>query len=62
MTISVSGTQSLAPTRPAYDPNTDTASYRWKPAAHPNGAVTISISVTYPQAPTQVVTISIVLT
>ena len=62
VTISVSGAQSLAPTVPLYDPNTDAASYRWKPASRPNGAVTISISVTYPQASTQVVTIPIVLT
>ena len=62
VTVSVSGAQSLAPTVPVYDPNTDAASYRWKPASRPNGAVTISISVTYPQASTQVVTIPIVLT
>ena len=62
VTISASGAQALAPTRPVYDPITDAALYSWKPAPRPNGAVTISISVTYPQAPTQVVTIPIVLT
>ena len=46
-----------------YDPIfTHAALYAWKTAKRPTGAVTISISVTYPQAPTQVVTIPIVLT
>ena len=63
VTISASGAPALAPARPVYDPIlTDAALFSWKPAPRPNGAVTISISVTYPQAPTQVVTIPIVLT
>ena len=63
MTVSASGAQSLAPSRPVYDPFfTNAAFYAWKTAQRPTGAVTISISITYPQAPTQVVTIPIVLT
>ena len=63
VTVSASGAQSLAPSRPVYDPFfTNAALYAWKTAQRPNGAVTISISITYPQAPTQVVTIPIVLT
>jgi hypothetical protein len=63
VTVSASGAQSLAASRPLYDPIlTKAALFAWKTAPRPTGAVTISISVTYPQAPTQVVTIPIVLT
>ena len=63
VTVSASGAQSLAPTRPLYDPFFNHAAlYPWKTANRPSGAVTISISVTYPLATTQVVTIPIVLT
>ncbi len=63
VTIAASGAQSLAASRPVYDPIfTHTALFAWKTAQRPTGPVTISISVTYPGAPTQVVTIPIVLT
>jgi hypothetical protein len=63
VTVSASGAQSLAASRPVYDAFfTHAALYPWKTANRPTGAVTISISVTYPLAPTQVVTIPIVLT
>jgi hypothetical protein len=63
VTVSASGAQSLAASRPLYDPIfTHAALYLWRTAQRPAGAVTISISVTYPQAPTQVVTIPFVLT
>ena len=63
VTVSASGAQSLAASSPLYDPLlTHVALYPWKTAQRPTGAVTISVSVTYPQAPTQVVTIPIVLT
>jgi hypothetical protein len=61
VTVSASGAQSLAATRPDYDARKHAAQFSWKPAARPNGAVTISISIASPNAPTQVVTIPIVL-
>jgi predicted extracellular nuclease len=63
VTVSASGVQSLAASRPLYDPIlTHAALFLWRTAPRPTGAVTISISVTYPNAPTQVVMIPIVLT
>jgi hypothetical protein len=61
VTVSASGVQPLAASPPDYDARTHTASFSWKPAARPNGAVTITISIISPNAPTQVVTIPIVL-
>jgi hypothetical protein len=63
VTVSASGAQSLAASRPIYDPFlTHAALSAWKTNQRPTGAATISIAVTYPQAPTQVVTIPIVIT
>jgi len=63
VTVSASGAQTLAASRPVYDPYfTHAALFAWRTDKRPTGAVTISISVTYPGAPTQVVTIPIVLT
>ncbi len=63
VSVSAGGAQSLAASRPVYDALfTHAAFYAWKTAKRPTGAVTISISITYPNAPTQVVTIPIVLT
>ena len=40
VTVSASGAQSLAPSRPVYDPFfTNAAFYAWKTAPRPNGAV-----------------------
>ena len=51
--ISASGAQSLAASRPLYEPFlTNAFVFAWKTAPRPTGAVTISISITYPQAPT----------
>jgi predicted extracellular nuclease len=61
VTVSASGAQSLAASRPDYDVRTHAARFLWKPAVKPNGAVTIAISITYPNAATQVVTVPIVL-
>jgi hypothetical protein len=63
VTISAGGAQTLAPSGPVYEPFiTHAALFAWKTAKRPTGAVTISISITSPQAPTQVVTVPIVLT
>ncbi len=53
VSLSVDGTQTLRPTTPLYDPFSDSFIYLWKTAKRPTGAVTVTVSITYPDTATQ---------
>ncbi|RJQ74697.1 ExeM/NucH family extracellular endonuclease [Pseudonocardiaceae bacterium YIM PH 21723] len=61
VTVSASGAQSLASAQALYEPLTGTFGYAWLTKPGKRGAVTVSITVTYPGAPDQVVTVPITL-
>ncbi|WP_432890039.1 ExeM/NucH family extracellular endonuclease [Kribbella sp. CA-245084] len=60
--VSAAGAQSLPSTIPAYNPIDNTFLLPWKTAKRNPGQVTITITITYPNAPTQAVTLPITLT
>jgi hypothetical protein len=66
LTVSASGAQSLPPIPVLYDPFARTFNTAWftvpKRLGGRTGAVTITVSVAYPDAPTQQVTVPITLT
>ncbi|MER7251718.1 ExeM/NucH family extracellular endonuclease [Kribbella sp. NPDC000426] len=62
ITVSAAGAQSFPRTVPVYNPLDSTFLLPWKTAKRNLGTVTISITITYPGAPNQVVTIPIKLT
>ncbi|PWW59542.1 ExeM/NucH family extracellular endonuclease [Actinokineospora spheciospongiae] len=61
VTVSASGAQSLAAAQPVYDLSTNTFVLPWKTAKKPAGPVTVSIKVTFPGVPDQVVPVPVVL-
>jgi predicted extracellular nuclease len=61
VTVSAGGAQSLPQTIPLYNPLDHTFFLLWKTANRQPGAVTVSITVSYPKAPTQVTTVPITL-
>ncbi len=60
--VSASGAQTLPSTITAYDPFSSRFFYLWPTSRRNKGPVTITITITYPGAPTQQVPISITLT
>jgi hypothetical protein len=60
--VSASGAQTLPSTITAYDPFTSRFFYLWPTSRRNKGPVTITITITYPGAPTQQVQIPITLT
>jgi hypothetical protein len=60
--VSAAGAQSLPSTIPVYNPIDNTFLLPWKTAKRNPGTVTISITISYPNAPAQVVTLPITLT
>lgn len=62
VTVSASGAQSLPALTPVYNPFDSSFLLPWLTAKRRTGAVTISITITYPGAPTQVVAVPITLT
>ncbi|WP_436496200.1 ExeM/NucH family extracellular endonuclease [Actinokineospora sp. HUAS TT18] len=61
VTVSGSGVQSFPATRPSFDPYTNTFSLVWDTAKRPVGQVTATVSVSYPNAPTQSVPVKFTL-
>ncbi|MDI1462810.1 ExeM/NucH family extracellular endonuclease [Catellatospora sp. KI3] len=59
--VSVSGAQSLAATTPVFEPITRTFGILWPTAKRPTGTATITVTVTYPDAPAQQVNTTITL-
>lgn len=59
--VSASGAQTLAPTTPLYNPFDGSFVLPWPTAKKRPGQVTVTITVTYPNAPTQQVPIPITL-
>jgi predicted extracellular nuclease len=62
VTVSASGAQSLPALIPAYNPIDSTFFLPWPTAKRRTGPVTITIAITYPNAPTQQIAIPITLT
>ncbi|MFL6140241.1 MAG: ExeM/NucH family extracellular endonuclease [Labedaea sp.] len=62
VTVSATGAQTLPPFPAAYDPFTSRFVLPWPTARRPAGPVTVTVTVTYPGAPTQQVSIPITLT
>ncbi|GHJ49090.1 hypothetical protein Cs7R123_64320 [Catellatospora sp. TT07R-123] len=60
--VSVAGAQSLGATTPVFEPITRNFAVLWPTAKRPTGPVTITVTVTYPDAPAQQVTTTITLT
>ncbi|MBB5872696.1 putative extracellular nuclease [Allocatelliglobosispora scoriae] len=60
--VSASGAQSLSPVPVIYEPLSRSFGTLWFTARRPAGAVTVSITITYPGAPAQVVSTPITLT
>jgi len=61
LTVAGSGAQSFPATAPSFDSNTNTFSLVWKTAKRPVGQLTATVSVTYPNAPTQSVPVTFTL-
>jgi hypothetical protein len=61
VTVQASGAQSLPSLRPVYDPFSSSFVLPWPTFPRRTGPVTITITITYPNAPTQQVTIPITL-
>ncbi|CRK55993.1 Alkaline phosphatase [Alloactinosynnema sp. L-07] len=61
LTVAGSGAQSFPATRPSFDPYTNTFTLVWNTARRPAGQVTATVSVTYPDAPTQSVPVRFTL-
>jgi predicted extracellular nuclease len=59
--VSATGAQTLAPSTPIYEAISQTHLYLWLTGRRPTGAVTLTIQITYPDAPTQQVTRAITL-
>ncbi|GAA2977402.1 hypothetical protein LV75_003909 [Actinokineospora diospyrosa] len=53
VSVSIDGVQQLRATTPLYDPFSDSFVLLWKTAKRPTGQSTITVSITYPDAPTQ---------
>ncbi|MEV4262430.1 ExeM/NucH family extracellular endonuclease [Kribbella sp. NPDC049584] len=62
ITVSATGAQSLPTTIPAYNPIDHTYFLLWKTTKRNPGKATVTVTITYPKAPTQVVTVPITLT
>ncbi|WP_253841975.1 ExeM/NucH family extracellular endonuclease [Actinokineospora globicatena] len=61
ITVSADGVQQLRSTPPLYDPFSDSFVVLWKTAKRPTGTTTITVSITYPDAPTQRVPVRLTL-
>ncbi|WP_027346658.1 ExeM/NucH family extracellular endonuclease [Hamadaea tsunoensis] len=59
--VSAAGAQTLGSTTPLYEPVSKTFILAWLTSRRPAGAATVSVTVTYPGAPNQVVTVPITL-
>ncbi|HET9143266.1 MAG TPA: ExeM/NucH family extracellular endonuclease [Actinophytocola sp.] len=62
VSVSAGGAQALPALPPLYDPLTGRFALLWPTARHRTGPVTITITITYPGAPAQQVTVPITLT
>ena len=62
VSVSGSGVQSFGPRTPLYNPSSDSYLCAWNTARKPAGAVTVTITITYPGAPAQQVSVPIRLT
>ncbi|GLZ39725.1 hypothetical protein Acsp05_33490 [Actinokineospora sp. NBRC 105648] len=61
VTVSAEGAQTLGSVTPLYDPTSDSFVFPWKTAKKPTGQVTVSVSITYPDAPVQKVPVKLTL-
>jgi hypothetical protein len=62
VTVSATGAQSLPASTPIYDPINSRFVFPWLTARRHPGSVSVNVTITYPNAPTQVVSVPVTIT